>query len=291
MANDLQNEILTIKEMAEKKADKDMQPILQAYKRSLNEVRTEIAQLYVKYAVDGKLQMSQKQRYTFLKNLEKQLLIQAKTLGNIDLDHTTKILEDIYQDTYYQTAYALDKGVELTKDFALLNPKMVETVVNAEFEGANYSSRIWENKKSLVKSLRKYIENGIIQGHSIDKMSKAIKNEFGSSAYQSKRLIHTEMARVMSEAQDKAYKESGVVKKVMYDATLDNKTSDICRDLDGKIYDIDSEYPKPPKHPNCRSAIIPIVDGWKPKTKRDNITKEIIPYQIYEEWAKDKGIE
>jgi len=75
-----------------------MKPILQAYKRSLNEVRTEIAQLYVKYAVDGKLQMSKQQRYTFLKNLEKQLIEQAKVLGNIDLEHTTKILNEIYQD-------------------------------------------------------------------------------------------------------------------------------------------------------------------------------------------------
>jgi len=288
--DDLQKEILAIREAAEKKSDKNMKPILQAYKRSLNEVRTEIAQLYVKYAVDGKLQMSKQQRYTFLKNLEKQLIEQAKVLGNIDLEHTTKILNEIYQDSYYQTAYVLDKGVEVVKDFALLNPKMIETVVCAKFEGATYSSRIWENKELLVKSLRKQIENGIIQGHSIDKMSKAIKNQFGSSAYQSKRLIHTEMARVVSEAQNKIYQDSGIIQKVIYDATLDNKTSNICRDLDGKIFDINSSYPKPPQHPNCRSAIIPIVDGWNPRTKRDNITKEIIPYKVYDEWAKDKGI-
>lgn len=291
MSNELQKEILSIREMAENKADKDMKPILQAYKRSLDEVRTEIAQLYVKYAVDGKLKMGKQQRYTFLKNLEKQLIDQAKVLGNIDLDHTTKILNEIYQDSYYQTAYALDKGAEVAKDFALLNPKMVETVVSATFEGTTYSSRIWENKKSLVKSCRKQIENGIIQGHSIDKMAKAIKDQFGTSAYQSKRLVNTEMARVVSEAQNKIYEESGVVKKVMYDATLDNKTSEICKSRDGKTWELNDESkPSIPAHPNCRSCWIPIVDGYKPKTKRDNITKEIIPYQTYDEWAKEKGI-
>ncbi|EHQ90176.1 phage putative head morphogenesis protein, SPP1 gp7 family [Desulfosporosinus youngiae DSM 17734] len=287
--NDLQQSILDIRQSAENKANKDIKPILQAYKRSLNEIRTEIAKLYTKYAVDGTLQISKKDRYTFLKRLEKQLIEQAKAIGNIDLEHTTKILNEIYQDSYYQTAFAIESGVEVAIDFALLNSEMVETVVTASFEGATYSSRIWKNKELLVKSLRRQIENGIIQGHSIDKMSKVIKDQFGAGAYQSKRLINTEMARVVSQAQDQIYKDSSVVQKVMYDATLDNKTSDICRDLDGKTFDANSNYPKPPQHPNCRSAIIPMVDGWRPKTKRDNITKEIVPYQTYSEWQKKRG--
>lgn len=290
MENNLQKEILGIRQIAEKQADKDMRPILQAYRRSLDEVRAEIAQLYVKYAVDGVLQISKQQRYTFLKRLEKQLVEQAEVLGNIDLGHTTKILNVIYQESYYQTAYVLDKGLDVALDFALLNPKMVEEAIGAKFEGTKYSDRIWKNKELLVKSLQRQIEKGIIQGYSIDKMAKVIKDQFGVGAYQSKRLLHTEMARVVSDAQDKIYKGSSLVKKVMYDATLDNKTSDICEDLDGKMFDADSNYPKPPQHPNCRSAIIPVVNGWEPKSKRDNITKEIVPYQTYSEWTKEKGI-
>ncbi len=291
MSNELQKEILNIRQLADKKADKDMKPILQAYKRALDDVRTEIAKLYTKYAVDGVLQISKKQRYTFLKNLEKQLADQAQQLGNIDLDHTTKILNDIYKQSYYQTAFVIDKGVSATINFSLLTPKMVEAAVGAKFEGATYSSRIWRNKELLVNSLHKQIENGIIQGHSVDKMAKVIKNQFGSSAYQSKRLINTEITRVVSAAQDQIYLDSDLVQRVMWDASLDNKVCDECAALDSKTWDINENHPVPPLHPEDRCCLVPVVSGWQPTRKRDNQgDKPIIDYSTYETWVKSKGI-
>lgn len=288
---DLRDETLDLIKLLEKKADKDSKPILQAYKRALTETREEIAKLYVKFAVDGKLKMSKQQRYTYLKQLEKQLAELAKELGNIDLEHTTKILSEIYKESYYTTAFTIDKGIETTLNFALLNPKMVEAAVNVPIEGKMFSDRIWNNKELLVNRVRLSVERGIIQGHSIDKLARDIKNNFGSSAYESQRLIRTEMAKVVSQAQDNIYKESGVVQKVLWDATLDKKTSEKCASLDGKIFDIDSDYPKPPNHPNCRCCLIPVVKGWTPTKKRENQgDKSIIDYTDYNSWAKSKGI-
>ncbi|OCZ52208.1 phage head morphogenesis protein [Dehalobacter sp. TeCB1] len=289
--NDLQKEILNIRKLADKQVEKDIKPIIQAYKKALNDVRTEIAQLYVKYAVDGILKLSKQQRYTFLKNLEKQLKDQAQELGNIDLEHTTKILNEIYKQSYYQTAFVIDKGVSTTINFSLLTPKMVEAAVNAKFEGATFSNRIWKNKELLINSLHKQIENGIIQGHSVDKMAKVIKNQFGSSAYQSKRLINTELTRVVTAAQNQIYLDSDVVQKVMWDATLDNKVCDDCAALDGKSWDKNENHPAPPLHPEDRCCLIPIVSGWSPTKKRENQgDKPIIDYSSYDSWSKSKGI-
>jgi SPP1 gp7 family putative phage head morphogenesis protein len=143
--------------------------------------------------------------------------------------------------------------------------------------------------------VRNQIEKGIIQGASIDKLSQSIKKEFEVSAYESKRLIHTELARVQSQASAQIYQQSSAIDQVMYDATLDGKTSKLCRSLDGKIFDANSNYPKPPVHPNCRSAIVPVVDGWTPTKKRENVRdengeKQIIDYTDYDSWAESKGI-
>lgn len=289
MAN-LQNEILKIRQLIDQNTDKDMKPILKAYKSTLDKVRLEIAKLYGKYG-DKLEKMGSSDRLKVLKDMEKLLIDQAKELNLIETEETTKILMNSYKETYYKSFFIIQTGVEAEIPFTVLSSKFVSSVVNTKFKSELFSDRVWANKKLLVNQLNKVIKNGIIQGVSIPKMSKDIKDIFGVGAGQSRRLIRTETARVYSEASAKLYKDSPVVKKVMYDATLDNKTSDICQSLDGNIFDADSNYPRPPQHPNCRSAIIPIVNGWKPTKKRENIgNKEIIDYSSYENWSKSRGI-
>jgi SPP1 gp7 family putative phage head morphogenesis protein len=59
-----------------------------------------------------------------------------------------------------------------------------------------------------------------------------------------------------------------------YVAVLDARTSDLCRGLNGKVYDV-GVGPHPPMHRNCRSKRIPIIDGVK-----DNYSKT----QNYSDW-------
>lgn len=290
--DNLRDEILDIRDLIDMKVEKDSKPILQAYKRALNETREEIAKLYVKYAVDGKLTLTQKERYTYLKMLESQLKEQAQKLGNIDLGHTTNILSDIYKESYYRNAYAIDKGVVTAIDFTLLNPKIVEAAVNIPIEGRMFSGRIWSNKDLLVKRVRQSVERAMLQGHSIDRLARDIKNDFGSSAYESKRLIRTETGRVYKQAAQNIYESSSVVKKIMWDATLDSKTRPEHAELDGKTWGIDDPNRKyAPDGVNCRCATIPVVPGWNPTKKRENIgDRDIIDYSSYENWVKSKNI-
>lgn len=293
--SNLQKEILGINEQTSKLANSGIDIILKSYKQSLEQVRNLIAKIYIKYAIDGVISVSQRQRYTILKQLEKQLIKQGTILGLVDVEHTTKILKEVYQESFYRTAYTIDKGVDIAINFAILKPEMIKAAVNMPIKNAMFSDRIWKNKDLLVNRVRQSVEQALTQGTSIDKLAREIKRDFGSSAYESKRLIHTEVARCQSIAQDEIYKQSGLVKQVMFDATLDQKTSKICQSYDGQIFDINSNYPKPPLHPNCRSAIIPVVDGWQPTRKRENIKgedgKPIIDYTTYSEWKKSRGIE
>ena len=65
-------------------------------------------------------------------------------------------------------------------------------------------------------------------------------------------------------------KESGVVKEVLWDATLEENTCEDCANFDGQTFD-KHDHPDVPFHPNCRCCIIPVVDGWKPTKKIENV--------------------
>ena len=61
-----------------------------------------------------------------------------------------------------------------------------------------------------------------------------------------------------NQAQLESYKHAGV-KKYIFSATLDLKTSEVCRSLDGHSYYVRDAKPGtnyPPMHPWCRSTTI-----------------------------------
>jgi len=78
--------------------------------------------------------------------------------------------------------------------------------------------------------------------------------------------------------------------------TLDNRTSDICRDLEGKIFKI-KDYQvgvtAPPFHPNCRSVAVPFFDDdiqkeiEKDRMSRNERGKSVrVKDMSYKEWKK-----
>jgi SPP1 gp7 family putative phage head morphogenesis protein len=272
----------------------NLKGLFSMFNSSAKTVQTEINNLLMNHMVDGQLQVSKKQRYDILKRLDKTLKQQAKLMGDKDIEVTTKILSEAAEDTYYRTAYLLEAGIDEPLPIGKLKQNQINALVNTPIEEEMFSSRIWANKQKLVKQVRYSVEQALINGTDPRKLSREVRRMFNVTAYESERLINTEVARVMRQSQDQIYEQSGV-KKVMYDATLDKKTSKFCREHDGRIYTFGA-HPKIPEesHPMCRSDIIPLVDGWTPRKKRENIKNEdgvkpVTDYSNYSDWLKQRG--
>ena len=82
---------------------------------------------------------------------------------------------------------------------------------------------------------------------------------YNDSTRRTANLWWTQSAHYMLEAVDNAtidgYKDSGVG-KVMWQTNIDGKECSVCRERNGKIYDIDN---KPPKaHLRCRCQYVPV---------------------------------
>lgn len=86
-------------------------------------------------------------------------------------------------------------------------------------------------------------------------------------------LVRTNMFEAMNEARYAEFNDpnlDGFVEALEYSAILDGNTTEICRELNGKIFKTGSEewdQFRPPNHFNCRSILIPIttVDDWNGK--------------------------
>jgi len=81
-------------------------------------------------------------------------------------------------------------------------------------------------------------------------------------------LVRTSINQVANAASQQVYEANqDITKKYRYVATLDSRTSAICRALDGREFEY-GKGPNPPQHFNCRSTTVAVIDyeglGFEP---------------------------
>jgi len=148
------------------------------------------------------------------------------------------------------------------------------------------------NGKVLNKSFRglaeaqadlfaKTVRNGMLTGETTDKLARRLKGrlkfgDFGPLSvrqlaqaggelttvanHQVMALVRTSLNQVANAASQQVYQANqDVTNRYRYVATLDSKTSPICRALDGQEFEY-GKGPTPPQHFNCRSTTVPVID-------------------------------
>ncbi|OOO66765.1 hypothetical protein BS638_06470 [Clostridium tepidum] len=229
--------------------------LLQGYKKALRDIKVEIYNLYEKMGDNPSLTQSYK--YNRLNKVEKQLEQIVKNLGNTE----QKFFDDSLSNNYIEASERVAKelNVKLDIEFNKVDKATVDKILQYPWSGADYSSRIWKNKDKLLFNLDETLTKGLVQGTSLITLSKELKNKMDSGAYEALRLIRTEAAHIVNTATIDRYKESGVVEKVMWWASEDERTCLTCGSLHGQEFIIGKE-PNNPNHSNCRCCWIPVIE-------------------------------
>lgn len=81
-------------------------------------------------------------------------------------------------------------------------------------------------------------------------------------------VVRTGIAHVTAAARHETFNaNTDILAGYMWSATLDQRTSSVCRSLDGRIFQF-GKGPMPPAHVNCRSSTTPVLKGeWAALTR------------------------
>ena len=213
----------------------------------------------------------------------------AKTMEN-NLD---KHLREVYRNTYYRSAYNIQKGLDKFSNIEKLNPDLIESLVYKPWtkDNTNWSKRIWGNDSKLVNTLHTNLTQNIITGKPLKEVIDTVAERFNVEKNIASRLIMTESAAYHSKAKEKCLKDLGCEKYEVI-ATLDDRTSSICRSMDSKVFDM-KDYQvgvtAPPFHVNCRTVTAPYydkIDGdinlRASRTEDDDY--ELVDVKDYQDW-------
>ncbi|EUB33197.1 MULTISPECIES: minor capsid protein [Fusobacterium] len=233
-----------------------------------------------------------------LEALQLQVQNSIETLRNKENEMLEDYLIKNYEDTYYHSLYEISKGLNLKTSFATLDKNKINQVIGKPWlsDGKTFSDRIWQDKEQLINTLRTKITQSFITGSTLDEavedISKFISDKIKNKEYVARRLLETESAAYASKAQIEAFKSIDVEKYEIV-ATLDLHTSEICQEMDGKVFNISDQeigVTVPPFHSHCRTVIAPYFDDEPTRASRDeNGEYKEVKYMNYKEW-KDQYI-
>ena len=215
--------------------------------------------------------------------------------GN-QLDSIDYAMKRIYLDGYYHTAYELQKGFRIGWDIAGLDQRKIEKVISKPWaiDGKNFSERVWGNKKKLISEIHKELTQDIILGRDPQKAIDAIARKMNTSKVNAGRLVMTEEAYFSSAAQKECFNDLDVEEYEIV-ATLDSHTSDICQNMDGKVFPMKDYEPgvtAPPFHVCCRSCTVPYFRdnfgqiGMRAARGEDGKTYYVPADMTYPEWKE-----
>lgn len=231
-----------------------------------------------------------------LEALKVQMQQQAEMLYGYEASGVDELARKVYTDGYYHTAYEIQKGIGVGFDLMQLDTNKIDKLISKPWaaDGKNFSERIWNNRAQLVSELENRLTQSIIRGQSPKKVIAEIAERFNVNKSRAGALVMTESAFFASASQKDAFTDLDVEKYEIL-ATLDSRTSETCRKMDGEVIPMSDYKPgvtAPPFHVRCRSTTVPFFDDeFTLKEKRaardENGAYYTVPAQMkYEDWKK-----
>lgn len=232
-------------------------------------------------------------RLTRLEMLDAQIWAEVKKAGQKETAYNTAAYRKIVNNGYKNAQSVIAKGTNTSFTFNKLNTNAVNTILNNQFDGANYSERIWGQTDVLANELQQKLATAVATGQNYERTAREFRERFNVKQSYAERLIRTESCYFETEAKIQAYKDMGI-EEVVFVATLDSRTSEICQHADGeriKISELVVGENAPPLHPNCRSTLRAYVgEDFEPEARIERIRgkNSYTDNQNYEEWKTNR---
>lgn len=189
------------------------------------------------------------------KIIQTQKLERADTIKLKNLKKLQQLLKKHFRLLYNDGNKIAQTEVRKT-DFAVENVAADAFLEFLEKETFNFVGK-WSF--TVLEKTKNELTRAIKDGMPLSSVISVLDNE-GKALSETalERYARTKTTEVFNRGRLEYFNETGVVEAYQYSAILDGRTSNICRALDGKIFEKD-KAPVPPLHFNCRSLLVPIT--------------------------------
>lgn len=224
--------------------------LLQAvYKRASKDCAEKISALSARTDMENLQSIIWQKQYQ--QALKKQLDGIVDQMGSEQFTTVADYLQKCYTNGYTGVMYDLNKqGIPVITP---INQKQVVKAIDIDSKiSKGLYTRMGEDVDYLKKSIRAEVSRGVANGSSwgdiAQHIAKGMSSPFDRAINNTIRIARTEGHRVQQQSTldaQKAAQETGAKIKKQWCSTLDDRTRDTHRQLDGVIVDVDEEFTLP----------------------------------------------
>ena len=203
---------------------------------------------------------------------------------------------------------AIDDSTPVVLDMVAVAPVTLFAAIESKpLQGKLIKEWIDKLDKDSYTRIQDAVRIGLVEGQSYSDVvkritgTKALQYTDGINslnARQTQALVSTAMAHATNVASEEFYKANDdLIKGWQFLATLDFKTTTLCKSYDGQKFDL-GKGPYPPIHVRCRSSTVPVLKSWKemgmkdpPAGTRSSLDGQISETINYDEWLRKQSHE
>jgi len=265
--------------------------VKEQYSKVINDIEKEVYRYYGKNFAGGLPKYSNVKVTELIKKLKPSI----DTVYNAQQKILNTHLIDMYTTNYLKSLYDIQSGTKVYSNFPKPTETDIEKVLKFPWSGINYRDRIEANNNKTISDLRQEITKGMIRGDDVKTISDNVASKLNVSSKNAQNMVQTESGAMFSESDKATYEEFGI-NEYEFVATLDARTTLICRELDGEVFPVSEMQAgenAPAMHTRCRSSTIPSFNdsvGDKIARNIKNGKSEYISGEItYNAWIVKYG--
>ena len=213
------------------------------------------------------------------------------------------VAEPKFQQAILDTIFPVKLGTSLPA------PSLLRSIVNTQpFDGALLSEHLSTIRRADVRRIDQAVKIGMVQGESIPQISRrvvgtvSLRGRNGTTEItrrQAAALVRTAVSGIGSNAREQFAEENkDLAPEKFFVATLDSRTTPVCRKWDGSLHNLDTRKsvngptagettPVLPLHVSERSIFAPVVDG---EVIGDRPIRNFTQKQLVREFGEQEGI-
>lgn len=274
---------------------------------ALIDIRGEMSVIYDKYSVNGMLTNAEMSRYARYSSMETQMLSALDPGLKNTILSIKRLGPDVYKESFFNHAWMMDNAASVRINWGVMNMNSIRASFAID-DPTNRFMRIALKAygPDAKNNIRTALTKGLTQGKSYPDMARDLKDAVNRTNYQAMRIVRTEGQTALQAGANDVYDQAekqGIEGKVIWMATLDARTRDQHRQMDGKERGGDGMFtlPNGEKAPypgfeglsaenriQCRCSIRYEIDGYAPQLRRTR-DQGLINYQDYNTWEKNYG--
>ncbi|MED4979390.1 phage minor head protein [Geobacillus stearothermophilus] len=287
-----------IEKLISRRVKKGERDIVKRYALLLNELRKELAKLYEKYEVNGKLTYAEMAKYDRLRKFIEYIDYLLKTVYKDVRKTVYDVLGESYLDGYYLTAWAVETDTLSRLSYSAVRPEVITAMIENPITGLTLSQRLEKNRAAIIYTIQQEITQGLVQGETYKQMAKRIKGALENDVVKANRIVRTEAHRAVEtgklQAAEHAHK-NGVIMVKVWNTMHDQRVRDRHRKLDGVKIPVDEEFKigsdrakapglflRPENSINCRCFLSYSVE------RIEKVDAKELEGMTFEQWKKER---